>query len=187
MADAPIETLSRDAFDAEVREHGTITLFRYTPNSRGFTFLQICAAILLGIAFLTYADTHFEPLYWGIFAGGLTLFAMGLLAIVIYWSVFARWNAVAFDDDHLYIVGRKEASRIDWRAVSLETAGLKDSDLDQHPGVFHMRIGTHKLRLRLFNPYVWIDDFPSLLAELLSQIKINLAAAADEEDATASD
>ena len=90
MSRAVIEHLSHASFANEVAG-GQVTVFKYTPNSRGFVFLQVCAALLLTGAVVTAALTSFEPLYW-LF---LTLL-LGGGAFLVGWSamlVFAwQWT-----------------------------------------------------------------------------------------------
>ena len=46
-----------------------------------------------------------------------------------------------------------------------------------------MAIEGKKVQLKLFNPFVWVDDFPTFLVEMLSQIKSNESPKPSTEEA----
>ncbi len=167
-----LETWNKARF-AEHRAQANVTYFRYTQNVKGFVFLQICAGVSFAVAFATYAITHFTPAYWIVFAGALVSLGCALLLLVAYWVVFAKTSAVAFDRDHLYIIGLRQVRRIPWRSLSREAAGLHEEAQGAQIGTLSIRLGERPVPLRLFNPFVWIEDFPTLLVEVLSQIKNN--------------
>lgn len=175
MEDVPaITTFSRREFD-EGRSPD-LTFFKYTPNSRGFIFLQICAALLFIIAFTVYLITHFEPLYWGLPSLGLAGCGIYLIFLSVYWSLFARKSGVGFDKSFLYIVRLNSVDRVAWRHLSAEAAGFNEQHENGDHGTLNMTIEGKKVQLKLFNPFVWVDDFPTFLVELLSQIKSNETA-----------
>lgn len=168
---ATIEDVDRSQLDALSAQ---LTRFSYTPNSRGFIFLQICAALLFVIAFTIYVATQFSTGYWSLFSGAATLGGAFLIILVVRWSSFARSSFVAFDERHLYIVRRKRGRRVAWRHLSAEAAGFdEDPEAAGQLGVLNVHLAGRSVELILFNPFVIIEDFPTLLVEILTQIKSN--------------
>jgi len=164
--------MTRDDFDVRVKR-GDVTVFRYAPNNRGFIFLQICAGLLFIIGYMVYLTTAFEPRYWAILSIVLVCAGLFLIYLVIRWSGFARASAVAFDEGFLYIVRKKSVDQIPWADITADSAGFGESHDDGDHGTLNVRIGGQRVELTLFNPFVWVDDFPTFLVELLSQIKRN--------------
>lgn len=183
VATTPIvERLDLPAFERE-RVRGALTLFSYTPNGRGFLFLQICAAALFLIAFLVYSATGFAERYWILLSGALSLGGIALIALVGYWAHFARTSAVGFDDHHLYVLRFNKPVRIPWRFLTARAAGFTETHPDGNHGQLNLNLGGERVRLVLFNPFVVVDNFPNFLVELLTQIKRNGILAPDADPA----
>jgi hypothetical protein len=167
-----VQTWTRQMFNDYLRASG-LTVFRYTINNYGFIFLKICAAILWAISGGIYAATGLRPIYWGAIAVMLALAGVFLMGLVVYWTWMARGSLLAFTDDHLYVAGPKNVERIPWRLLSTHNTGLADANQDTPLGVLHMQLAGRQVTLRLFNPYIWLEDYPTFLVELLTQIKRN--------------
>jgi len=182
VEDVPaITTFSRREFDES--KSPELTLFKYTPNSRGFIFLQLCAALLFIIAFTVYLITRFEPLYWMLPSLGLAGSGIYLIYLALYWSWFARRSGVGFDKSYLYIVRTNSVDRVAWRHLLVEAAGFTETHDNGDHGTLNMAIEGKKVQLKLFNPFVWVDDFPTFLVEMLSQIKSNESPKPSTEEA----
>lgn len=169
---AEVKTLTRETFDRLIETAG-LTLFRYKSNVRGFIFLRVCAAMLLLIASGVYMATEFDPSYWVLISVVLSGGAFWLLGIVVYWNRFARRSMLAFNDDLLFIVQPSVTYQIGWEHITAESVGFAEHTEEQNPGILEMQLGGQEVVLLLFNPYVWVDDFPVFLAEILNQIKEN--------------
>ncbi len=173
MREGPlVETVDREHFDALVGG-GEVSVFRYTPNTRGFYFLQICSASLFIVSYMVYLLSEFDPGYWAVASGFLALLGILLIALVVRWTTYAKRCSLAFDDEALYVVGARHVERIPWSGLSIENAGFSEQDENGDHGTLKMRLDGRAIIMRLFNPYVWIEDFPVLLVEILSQIKSN--------------
>jgi len=178
---ASVDTIPRERFDT-ARSTGDLTAFSYTPNSRGFIFLQICSALLFIIAYVVYLATGFTEGYWTLLSGFLTLIGVALLALVVRWSLFARRHALGFDPAYVYVASGGEVTRIPRHALTAQAAGFIDGEQAQkEPGTLHMHVDDKDVTVILFNPFVMIEDFPVFLGELLIQIRDNSPRDDDEE------
>ena len=166
-----IEKVDRESHQRRVK-YGELSHFKYTPNQRGFIFLQVCAALLFLIAFLVYSMTQFEPRYWVLLSGGLVIFGGFLISLVLRWSHFAKHSGLSFDEDYLYVTTARRVMQVPWSALDAHSSGFANVN-PKDQGTLKIRIGEDQVAVRLFNAFVWIDDFPSFLAELLSQLKKN--------------
>jgi hypothetical protein len=177
---AEISILKRREF-LQRKQEGSITFFRYKGNQRGFIFLQVCSALLFVMCFVIWLGTSFSPLLWGILAGALALLSLFFLYLVAYWSYFARVCGIAFDQGSLYVAEPRRVSAVPWQRLNTKNAGLTERPSDGVYGTLHIRIDSKHIPLRLFNAFVWVEDFPIVLAELLEQIQKNGEQNADDD------
>jgi hypothetical protein len=172
--------MQRATFDVRAKR-GDLTLLTYAVNRPGMAFLRVCAALLLlGVGGL-YAWTGLTRAHWVAAAVMLAAGALYLLGLTVYWGRVARASLLAFDAESLFVVDAQRVTQIPWAALTHQSAGFGDSEQDAPTGKLSMHISGQPITLRLFNAFIWLDDYPTFLVELLTQLKRNRLAIADTD------
>jgi hypothetical protein len=177
-----VKTWTRQAFDAHARD-AELMMLPYTVNGPGMMFLRVCAALLWLVGVGIYAWTGFAKIYWGVAGVMLVLGGLYLLGLVAYWGHAAKVAMLAFDDASLFVADARKAEQIPWRLLTPQSAGFGDTEQDAPTGILHMHIAGKPITLRLFNAFMWLEDYPTFLVELLTQIKRNKPDAIAPQDA----
>jgi hypothetical protein len=158
--------------EAYLQKHPTV-LYRYTPNTYGLLFLGVLGVIAGGFAVLIWFGWGLSTV-WQVLGASLSAGVFLLLTLLVsYWVYYTRIHYVATSDRHLLIGKGKKVVAIRWDDLDPAALGFSENVDDKVAGVIHIKVDSHKFKLRLFGGFVWIDNLQGFMHTLLTHITAN--------------
>ena len=167
-----VKNLDREAVIKHLSIEGTV-VFHYLKNVHGFAFLLVASAIFVGIGLLVY-HTNQLSLFWLIVVFAVFFLPPFMVTLsVLFWNRYADIHQLAISKNWLYVGKNTKGHCVQWSALTLENTGFEQITKPGLDGVLKIRVDQKKINLRLFNPFVYIDNLPDFIAYLLTRIKEN--------------
>jgi len=180
MAEERIRLLHGPDVERVLEDAEDLAVHAYRLNGPVYGLVgALVAALAAGVGLMAWGYGQFlgsilgSMLFWGLIAGGAVV-----IVVAAYWWNYARNYFVAVSDDALFVGNQHRLWRIEWSLLDRRSIGLEEMDLSVVGTQLDVEAAGQQIPIRVFNPFVRIDEMEGLMGRILEQIK----ATSERED-----
>lgn len=165
-----------------LRDTSELALFRYRLNKPAFLITLVVGGLLLALGGMIWWNGDLSGAGGIVGFGVLMAAGLGLGALAAWWYGYTQTHFLAATPDRLFVGKRDRMWSISWELLDREALGFEDMAVSSVSSHLDVEVAGQEIILRLFNPFVSLEDLEGFMFHVLQKLKEQEEETADAPD-----